>query len=116
MKIGTKEYGFRLTVGASIQISKLCPDGDLSRIAEAVSGGYGKQADVMARLIVALSNGYAAAEEFEGRTANRLSYEDVLSLSPAVFTEVSAEAFRVFGVDVKGDIEVESEKKAAAEG
>lgn len=116
MKIGTKEYGFKLTVGASIQIAKLCPNGDLSRIAEAVGGDYGSQADTMARLIVALSNGYAASEEFEGREANRLTYEDVLSLSPSEFTEVSAEAFRVFGVDVKGDIEVESEKKAAAEG
>lgn len=116
MKIGNKEYGFKLTVGASLQIAKLCPGGDLARIAEAVGGEYGQQADVMARLIVALSNGYAAAEEFEGRTANRLTYEDVMAFSPAMFTDASAEAFKVFGVDAKGEIEVESEKKAAAEG
>ena len=36
MKIGNKEYGFRLTVGASVQIAKLCPNGDLSRISEAI--------------------------------------------------------------------------------
>lgn len=115
MLINGKEYGFKLTVGASIQIAKLCPDGDLARIAEAVQGEYGHQAEVMAQLIVALNNGYAAAEAFEGREANRLSIEAILSLSPAEFTEVSAEAFRCFGVDVKGEIEVET-KKAEAEG
>lgn len=116
MKIGNKEYGFKLTVGASMQIAKLCPEGDLARIAEAVGTKYDQQADVMAKMIEALSNGYAAAEEFEGRQANRISYAEVLSLSPAAFTELSAEAFRVFGVDVKGEIEVETEKKAAVEG
>lgn len=115
MLINGKEYGFKLTVGASIQIAKLCPDGDLARIAEAVQGEYGHQAEVMAQLIVALNNGYAAAEAFEGREANRLSIEAILSLSPAEFTEVSAEAFRCFGVDVNGEIEVET-KKAEAEG
>ena len=41
MKIGNKEYGFRLTVGASLQIAKLCPNGDLSRISEAIGTQYG---------------------------------------------------------------------------
>ena len=74
MVINGKEYGFKLTVGASIQIAKLCPNGDLSRIAEAVGGEYGQQAEAMAKFVEALSNGYAAAEEFEGRKANRLTY------------------------------------------
>lgn len=116
MIINGNEYGFKLTVGASIQVAKLCPNGDLARIAEAVGGDYTTQADAMAKIIVALSNGYAAAEEFEGRKANRLTYEAVLSLSPSMFTDVSAEAFRCFGVDVKGEIEVEASKKAAEEG
>ena len=116
MNINGKEYGFKLTVGASIQISKFCPDGDLSRIAEAVGGEYGKQADTMARFVEALSNGYAAAEEFEGRKANRLTYESVLTLSPSVFSDVCAEAFKAFGADVKGEIEVEASKKAVEEG
>lgn len=116
MLINGKEYGFKLTVGASIQIAKVCPNGDLSRIAEAVGGEYGQQAESMARFVAALSNGYAAAEEFEGREANRLSYESVLALSPNLFTEVCAEAFRAFGADVKGEIEVQSSKKEGAEG
>lgn len=116
MLINGKEYGFKLTVGASIQIAKVCPNGDLSRIAEAVGGEYGQQAEAMARFVAALSNGYAAAEEFEGREANRLSYESVLALSPNLFTEVCAEAFMAFGADVKGEIEVQASKKEGAEG
>lgn len=118
MKIGNKEYGFRLTVGASVQIAKLCPDGDLTRIGDAIGKDYGHQAESIARIIVALNNGYAASEEFEGRTADRLTYDAVMSLSPASFSELSAEAFRCFGVDVKGEVEIEPTKKAeaAAEG
>ena len=116
MVINGKEYGFRLTVGASIQIAKLCPDGDIARIAEAVGGQYGQQADAMAKMIEALSNGYAAAEEFEGRNASRLSYNDLMSMSPSIFSEISAEAFKAFGVDVKGEIEVKPEKKEVVEG
>lgn len=116
MKIKEKEYGFRLTVGASIQIAKLCPNGDLSRIGEAVGSGYGTQAEVTARIIVALNNGYAAAEAFEGRKAERLTLEDVLALSPKIFGELSTEAMRAFLNDVDGEIEVDTSKKAGAEG
>lgn len=116
MKIGNKEYGFRLTVGASVQIAKLCPEGDISRIAEAVGTNYGKQAEVLAQIVSALSNGYAAAEAFEGRKANRLSVEDVLSVDPKTFEELTKEAFSVFGTDVKGEIEVSGSKKSVEEG
>lgn len=117
MKIGNREYGFKLTVGASVQIAKLCPDGDLSKIGKAVGNGYGEQAEVMAKMIVALNNGYASAEEFEGRKAHRLTLENVLSLSPGVFAELSQEAIRAFTGDIDGELEVETDsKKAGAEG
>lgn len=116
MKIGNKEYGFRLTVGASVQIAKLCPNGDIARISEAVGTQYDKQAEVLAQIVSALSNGYAAAEAFEGRKANRLSVDDVLSVDPKTFEELTKEAFAAFGADVKGEVEVSATKKAAVEG
>ena len=116
MKIGSKEYGFKLTVGASVQIAKLCPGNDLSQIGKAVGNGYGEQAETMAKMIVFLSDGFAAAEEFEGRKANRLTYDQVMSLTPHVFAQVSSEAIKAFMGDVNGEIEVETEKKAGAEG
>ena len=116
MKIGTRDYGFRLTVGASVEIAKLCPDGDLARIGEAVGKGYGDQALTMANVIVALNHGYVASEAFEGRKAHSLTLENVLSLSPAVFADMSSEAFKAFMGDVDGEIEVATEKKAGVEG
>ncbi len=116
MNINGKEYGFKLTVGASVQIAKLCPGGDLSKIGTAIGNGYGEQAEAMAAMIVALNNGYCASEAFEGRKAPRLTLEDVLSLSLSDFAELSVEAIKAFQRDVNGEIEVESEKKAAAEG
>lgn len=116
MKLGDREYGFKMTVGASIQIAKLCPGNDLTKLGEAIGNGYGEQAEVMAQLIVALNNGYAAYEAFEGRKAPRLTIDDVLSLSPDVFAEMSAEAIKAVIGDMSGEIEVESEKKAREEG
>lgn len=116
MNIGNKNYGFKLTIGASVQIAKLCPDGDLGMIAEAVGNGYGQQAETLAKIITILSNGYAAAEAFEGREANRLTLDDVLALDPQTFQAVTKEAFAAFGIDAKGEIEVAPTKKAAVEG
>ena len=116
MKIGGKEYGFKLTVGASVQIARLCPDGDLARISEAVGTNYGEQAETLARMISALSNGYAAAEAVEGREAARLSVEDVLSVDPKTFEALTREAFAAFSSDIKGEVEVKPTKKAAVEG
>ena len=105
-----------MTVGASVQIARLCPDGDLARISEAVGTNYGEQAETLAKMISALSNGYAAAEAFEGREAARLSVEDVLSVDPKTFEALTREAFAAFGADIKGEVEVKPTKKAAAEG
>ena len=116
MKIGNKEYGFRLTTGASVEIAKLCPNEDLLKIGDAIGNGYGRQAEAMARMIVALNEGFVAFEKFEGREANRLTYEHLMSMSPAQFAEVSRNAIKAFTGDIDGEIEVESEKKAAAEG
>lgn len=116
MKINGKEYGFKLTVGASVQIAKFCPNNDLARIGEAIGENYVAQAETMANIIFALNNGYAASEEFEGRKANRLTVEGILSLSPTEFANVAQRAMKSFVNDIDGEIEVESEKKAAAEG
>ena len=111
-----KDYGFRLTVGASVQIAKLCPNGDLSRIGEAVGGEYANTVETMCEIIVALNNGYAASEEFEGRTAARITKDQLYAMDPATFAEMQNKAMKAFGVDVKGEIEVKSTKKAEEEG
>ena len=116
MTINNKDYGFKLTVGASVQIARLCPNGDLSRIGEAVGGEYGNTVEAMCEIITALNNGFAASEEFEGREANRIKKEELFSLSPSDFMEVQTEAMKAFGIDISGEIEVKSTKKAEAEG
>ena len=111
-----KEYGFALTTGASVVISRLCPDGDISRIVDALSGAYGDTIETMCSIIVALNGGYVAQEKMCGREAKRITAEELLALSPSDFMEVQQTALKAFGVDLKGEIEVVSEKKAGVEG
>ena len=111
-----KEYGYALTVGASIAISRLCPNGDISRIGEAVSGEYGDTVEKMCAIIVALNGGYVAEEKLAGREAARITMEELLAMRPADFLEMQKQALRAFGLDLNGEIEVVSEKKAGVEG
>ena len=41
MIIFGKERGFSFTVGASVEIAEMCPDGDLTKIEKFLSGKYG---------------------------------------------------------------------------
>lgn len=116
MIINGKEYGFKLTVGASVKVASMCPNGDLAKLGEVMKGAYGKQADSIAKIVSYLNEGYVAAEKFAGRDANVLTVDGIMSLSPTEFTALSDEAFQAFVGDASGEIEVESEKKAGAEG
>lgn len=116
MIINNKEYGFSLTVGASVAIAKLCPNGDISRIGEAVGGDYASTVETMCEIILALNSGHAAQEAFANRDANRLTKEELMAMPPNLFMEIQQEAMKAFGIDIKGEIEVVSEKKAVVEG
>ena len=112
MKIKNTEYGFRLTVGASIRIAELCPNRDLSRISEAIEKNYGTKADlIMSRILLELNAGYAAAEAYEGRAAARLKLIDVLELQPVEFGAACDEAVQVFARDIDGEIEIVAKGK-----
>lgn len=125
MQVHGREVGFRFTVGASAKISDLCPDGDISRLGEVLEGGYGKVVRDTAAIIVAMSEGYAAALAFEtfGRAdiggdwipLRPLTVDEVLSLRNSEFVKLQQAALAAWREDSKPTVEVEPEKKEGGE-
>lgn len=125
MQVHGREVGFRFTVGTSAKISDLCPDGDISRLGEVLEGGYGKVVRDTAAIIVAMSEGYAAALAFEtfGRAdiggdwkpPRPLTVDEVLSLRNSEFVKLQQAALAAWMEDSKPTVEVEPEKKEGGE-
>lgn len=115
MVIYGKERGFLMTVGASAEISALCPDGDLSRLAEVFEQPYGKQMHAVAQIIVALNKGYNNAQRFNGgEYCEPLTADMVLSLDTETYMALTAEAMKAFNASIKTSVETAPTKKAQA--
>ena len=114
MKIFGNQYDFALTVGASAKIAEMCPDGDLSRIGEVLSGNnFSETAKNGAEIVVAMASAADAVKRFEGAPAEHpaLTVEMLFALSQADFMAAMTEAMSAFGRDSKPTIEVEPSKK-----
>lgn len=108
MKIYNKEVGFALTVGASIEISKLCPDNDITRIDEVLGSDYVKNLETTVKMILIMNKAFVSVEKLEGREADQITEEEVFSLTPKMINEVTKAMMEAFRSDSKGEVEVES--------
>lgn len=108
MKIYNKEVGFALTVGASIEISKLCPDNDITRIDEVLGSNYVRNLETTVKMILIMNKAFVAVEKMEGREADLVTEEEILSLTPRKISEVTQAMMDAFKSDSKGEVEVES--------
>ena len=113
MKIFGEDYGFALTVGASAKIADLCPDGDLTRIAEVLEGSYSKTVNFTASFIEAMAKGFDDARRYAGEeiTHKPLTADMVLALPSDVFKEVQDAALASFRGDTETTVEVAPPKK-----
>lgn len=116
MIINGKERGFLLTIGASAEISDLCPQGDLSRLGEVFTQSYAKQIRVTAKLIAAMSRGYENQRHYEDPSyeADPLTVDEILTLETNTFQELTHEVMQKFGADQKPTVEVEDKKKESS--
>ena len=108
MTIYNKEVGFALTVGASIEISKLCPDNDITRIDVVLGSDYVKNLETTVEMILIMNRAYVAVEKMEGREADEITREEILTLTPKKINEVTKAMMDAFRSDSKGEVEVES--------
>lgn len=113
MIIHGKDIRFRLTVGASGEIADLCPDRDINRIGDMLSGAYGDSIITTEKFCRILNKWYVRCERFAGRKADSLEEGETLTLDADEFKLLMAEAMKVFQLDAKTEIETEPSKKAS---
>lgn len=109
MNIHGKNINFALTIGASVEIAKMCPDGDLRRVGELLDGeNYIKTVEVSAKMMKVMNEGYVGIERMNGREADELTEEEIMLLTPQELGEVTKVLINAFVNDSKGEIEAES--------
>lgn len=115
MYIKGKNIGFTLTVGASIELARMCPGSDISKIGELFGEDYLSNMENIVKFIAIMSKGFKDAEALEGRKADALSEEQVRALLPDELTRLMGEAMASFRADSAGDIDAESKKEVRGE-
>lgn len=118
MMIHGREVGFRFTIGASIAVGELCPEGDLSRMGELFEGkSYGDIAAQTAKLAAILSRANEDAVAYDGsrKPERPLSEDEIMTLTQDEFQTVQAEVIKAYGADTARTVEVEPSKKNEAE-
>lgn len=109
MNIHGKDIHFALTIGASVEIAKMCPDGDIRRVGELLDGeNYIKTVEVSAKMMKVMNEGYVGIERINGREADELTEDEILLLTPQELGEVTKVLIASFLNDSKGEIEAES--------
>ena len=116
MTVFGREVGFLLTVGASAEIAELCPDGDIGKLVEVLSGTTSATLTNTARIIVALSRGYESNRAFSepGYVPRPLTVQEVLALPQSVFLAMQKEAVAAYTASNQTRVEVEEDKKKDA--
>ena len=115
MKIKGKEIGFALTVGASIELARICPNNDITKIGDLFGENYLANMENIVKFITIMSKGFRDAEALEGRKVDMLTEEQVKALKPDELTMLMSEAMGSFKADGKGEIDADSKKEAGGE-
>lgn len=116
MNVFGKDRGFLMTVGASAEIAKLCPDNRLENWGQLLTGADDVTTiENRARLIVALNAGFESNKAFTepGYKAEPLTVAQVLALPSREFLALLSEALEA--TKPKREIESEPLKKNGEE-
>lgn len=111
MIIHNKNIGFKLTTGASAEIANLCPDRDISKVGDLLSGAYADSIINCEKFARILNKWYVRCEKFEGREADLLEEGECLTLDPSTYQELIQEAMNSFANDSKTEVKSKPVKK-----
>ena len=113
MIISGKDRAFSLTIGASLSIAELCPDGDLERLDEILTGNYAKVIPNVVSVVLALQKGGEDARALADPDykPDYMTAAELMALTPDEFKAVENAAISAFNADAATSIETTSKKK-----
>ena len=72
MELNGREVGFKYSMRAAKMFADFCPERNISRIGEALSGEYGNVVDNQAAFIVALNTAYCRSADHRTKACRSL--------------------------------------------
>lgn len=115
MEIKGREIKFLRTVKSTCDIEDLCPNHDLNRFAELMSGSVKTVNTTVAQLIRIMNEGYEMNRQMneDGYKARPLTMEEIMYVDDATFSKLAEEMMKAFNGE-KPTVEVEESKKNEA--
>lgn len=113
MKLYGKEYGFRFSVGAAMEIAKRCPEEKLEKLTDLMNAGTAQSMELLCALAEQCSLAYEQAKAFEtgAPPAQHLTQEMARSLDFAQLSALTEEVMSAFSADGKTTVELDEPKK-----
>lgn len=108
MNYNGKKIGFKRTVGAISELTKLAPDGRIDRLGEVFSqDNLGLTVENGAKLLAILNKWYEKAKAFEepGYTPDPIPADWFMLLDMEEYTKLMDEAMKKFEEDAKTTVE-----------
>lgn len=112
MYLHGREIKFKFTIAASIEVSKMCKDGNLENIASIFEGTYEEVAHNNNMFIIALHKGYIDSMKFEDPKFDEkvLTEEELLMMDNQDYSKLQDEAYAAYYGDSKRKVETEPVK------
>lgn len=113
MEINGREIKFLRTVKATADLAKICPNGDIERLAELFDSDIAISLETGAKIIHFLNEGYEMNKHFMDRSYQPqiIGVDEIMYLDDKTFTALMKSAMDSLGVGAETTIEVEEPKK-----
>lgn len=117
MELNGREVGFKYSMRAAKMFADFCPERNIGRIGEALSGEYGNVVDNQAAFIVALNTAYCRSADHKDEGLQIITVDELLDLEQDEFQEVFLKAAECFNQDKKTHVETKPapRKKGSAQ-
>ena len=112
MFVHGREVKFKFTIGASIEVARMCKDGKLENIGSIFEGTYEEVAHNNNMFIIALHKGYIDSMKFEDPKFDEepITEQEILLLDQKEYSQLQDEAYAAYYGDSKRNVETEPVK------
>lgn len=112
MFVHGREVKFKFTIGASIEVARMCKDGKLENIGSIFEGTYEEVAHNNNMFIIALHKGYIDSMKFEDPKFDEepITEQELLLLEQKEYSQLQDEAYAAYYGDSKRNVETEPVK------
>lgn len=117
MELNGREVNFKYSMRAAKMFADFCPDRDISRMGEALSGQFGNVVDNQASFIIALNQAYVKSLDHKDEDLDPITKDELYDLDQDTFQEIFLAAAAVMTEDKKVHVQTKPapRKKGSAQ-